>query len=194
MNRGRPRTFDKTEALEQATQLFWRNGYRGVSLDELTQTLGINKPSLYSAFGDKEELFLQVVDHYRDTVIVPIYVDLMKAPALADGLRKFFQSLGKAVTNKERPGCLSACMMTQECAESPEIKAKLAEVIASADAAFEKLLQQHQKELRPGVTPRNAASFLTSLIHGMAVRARSGGTTKDLQPIAEFAIASVCSK
>ncbi len=62
---GRPRSFDKEKALDAALQVFWRKGYEGASMADLTSAMGIEKPSLYAAFGDKEQLFLQVLDHYQ---------------------------------------------------------------------------------------------------------------------------------
>jgi AcrR family transcriptional regulator len=193
MSRGRPREFDKQTALKQATMMFWRNGYRGVSLDDLTQAMNINKPSLYAAFGDKEALFLAAIDHYRDTVTLPIFMELMECEKLAPGLEKFFKSLAKIVTSKDTPGCLVACMLSQESCESQAIKDKLAQTIEKADKGFTQLLINHKNELRPSVDPESAGSFLTSVLHGISIRARSGATTKDLAPIAEFAIKSICS-
>src|SRR5579862_2690471 len=110
MTRGRPRQFDIDEALQRAMLVFWRQGYRGTSLDDLTEALEINRPSLYSAFGDKETLFLQVVDYYRDNMIVPAVRKLIEGKNLREGLQSFFKGFANLVVENETPpGCLIAC-------------------------------------------------------------------------------------
>ena len=93
MNKGRPREFDTQEALSKAILVFWEKGYRGTSLDDLTEAMEINRPSLYSAFGDKQQLFLMAVDQYRDRYIVPVVRKLLTCENLRDGLTEFFRSM-----------------------------------------------------------------------------------------------------
>lgn len=192
MSRGRPREFDKEAALKKATELFWRNGYRGVSLDDLTQAMEINKPSLYAAFGDKESLFLASIDFYRESVMRPQFQKLMSCENLKDGFRAFFKDMVKVVTNKERPGCMIACMLSQESCESEAIQAKLAHSLDAADRGFTMLLTQHKDELHPYIDPQSTAKMLTSMLHGFAIRARAGATAKELEVIAESAIKTIC--
>lgn len=192
MSRGRPREFDKEAALKRATELFWRNGYRGVSLDDLTQAMEINKPSLYAAFGDKESLFLAAIDFYRESVTRPQFQRLMNCENLKDGFRAFFKEMVKVVTNKDCPGCMIACMLSQESCDSEAIQAKLAHSLNAADQGFTALLTQHKNELHPYIYPSAAAKLLTSMLHGMAIRARSGATAKELEVIAEGAIKIIC--
>ena len=82
MTKGRPREYDETEVLEKAMLVFWQKGYRGTSLDDLTNAMQINRPSLYAAFCDKETLFLRAVDHYREKMIVPHINELLAAEDL----------------------------------------------------------------------------------------------------------------
>src|SRR5712692_5869572 len=65
MPRGRPREFDREAALERAIDVFWRHGYEATSVSDLTAAMGVNPPSLYAAFGDKEKLFLEAVERYQ---------------------------------------------------------------------------------------------------------------------------------
>jgi AcrR family transcriptional regulator len=184
MGRGRPREFDEENALQQAMLVFWRQGYRGTSLDDLTQALAINKPSLYAAFGDKETLFLKVVDHYRDRMIVPAARKLLESEDLIDGLNAFFQAFAKIVLeNDTPPGCLIACLLSEECCESDAIKTKLAGLIESADKAFSTVFQRHQKQLNPALTPESAGRLLASTVHGLSVRARAGASKKTILEI-----------
>jgi AcrR family transcriptional regulator len=155
--------------------VFWRRGYRGTSIDDLTEALEINRPSLYAAFGDKEELFLQVVDDYRDHMIVPAVSKLVNAKSLHDGLPAFFRALADIIVENETPpGCLIACLLAEECCESDVIKTKLATLIDSADRVFAKVFQDHRDELNAALTPEAAGKLLASTMHGLSVRARVG--------------------
>lgn len=197
MSRGRPREFDKTEVLESAMLLFWRNGYKGTSLDDLTQAMNITRPSLYAAFRDKENLFLAAVDHYRNTVIGPVFRRMIEAPSeetAADLLSAFFSSIAVIITNPDTPGCLIACMLEQESCESEVIKKKLAALLSGADEGFKIFLQAHAGELRHGVSTEYGAKILTTTIHGLATRARAGATRTELNEIAKAVIEVICGR
>lgn len=192
MKRGRPREFDRTEALEQAMILFWRNGYRGVSLDDLTDAMSITRPSLYAAFGDKETLFLAAVDYYKETVIMPRFLQLMGADDLAVGLSNFFDELCPLISSKDTPGCFIACMLTQESVESPEVKAKLADLINGADFGFARIFEKHRSQLQDSCEPAEAAQLTTAVVHGLAVRARSGASAEELAAIGKNFVRIIC--
>ena len=161
--------------------VFWRNGYRGTSVDDLTQALQINKPSLYAAFGDKEALFLQVVDHYRDRMMVPASKKLAECENLRDGLKNFFHAIGDVVLDNETPpGCMIACLLTDDCCESETIKAKLAGMIEGSDKFFATVFEKHRGELNPLLTPASASLLMVSTLHGLSIRARAGGTRKTM--------------
>jgi len=192
MTRGRPRQFEEKEALARATLVFWEKGYRGTSLDDLTEAMQINRPSLYASFGDKEQLFLSVIDHYRQAYIRPIALELLRAADLRTGLLVFFKGAGRIICGGVNPpGCLIACLLSEECCESEVIRLKLAEIITSADAAFTELFEKHKHELREQLTPPVAAQLLTSTMHGIAIRARSGASLDQLLPIVEGFIAAL---
>ena len=193
MKRGRPREFDQTQALDKAMVLFWRNGYRGVSLDDLTEAMEITRPSLYGAFGDKERLFLQAVDHYRETVLLPPFKRLLESTDLKSGLMAFFLELTEVMTCGDRPGCFIACMLSQESVESPAIKEKLATLVHGADLGFAKLFTQHKAQLRRGLEPEDAARVLTSVLHGIAIRARTGAAPEELRVIGIAALNALCA-
>lgn len=192
MNRGRPREFAKEDALAKAMILFWRNGYRGVSLDDLTDAMEITRPSLYSAFGDKEALFLQAVDYYRNTVIMPVFRELLAARGLRDGLSDFIKSMCKLMASRETPGCFIACMLVQDSCYSPSIKDKLASLIDGADRGFITVFSEHRIQLKKSYEPESAAKLLTSVLHGLAIRARSGASARELTMIGESFIEAVC--
>lgn len=186
MARGRPREFDKDEALRNAMLVFWQRGYRGTSVDDLTTALGINRPSLYAAFGDKESLFLQVIDYYRLNLIVPAAVRLLGSHHLRDGLENFFDALTLVVSGeKNPPGCMIACLLSEECCESEAIREKLSSLIETSDRSFTKLFEQHREQLVGTLTAQAAAKLLLSTVHGIAIRARSGASKQTLLEIGE---------
>lgn len=181
MGKGRPRQFDKDEALDKAMLVFWGKGYRGTSLDDLTEAMDINRPSLYSAFTDKEQLFLSVIDRYRTKFLAKPTQLFMAAPTLSEGLPKFFQAMGDVIINDETPpGCMIACLLTDDCCDSETIRSKLTSCIELADATFREVFELHKTELTAGVTPANAARLLTTALHGMAIRARAGASKREL--------------
>jgi TetR/AcrR family transcriptional regulator, copper-responsive repressor len=172
---GRPRAFNLEKALDQAVLKFWQKGYFGASLDDLTAAMGINRPSLYAAFGDKQTLFLQCVDRYAETI--------GQKPSLAlsnedihHAIVGFFNAVVETVCNESTPkGCLIACTLA-ECAEDiPEVRNRLEAAIASSDDAIEqRFLQAIQENQLPAHFPgRSRARLATSLMHGIALRARA---------------------
>ncbi|HEY9786272.1 MAG TPA: TetR/AcrR family transcriptional regulator [Candidatus Obscuribacterales bacterium] len=181
MAKGRPREFDTEEALDKAIIVFWRKGYRGTSLDDLTEAMEINRPSLYAAFVDKERLFLSAIDRYRSKFLAPPTKKLINASSLREGLPEFLKGMGAVILNDETPpGCMIACLLSEECCDSAAIKGKLLDSIALADSTFQPIFEKHKAELAPGIDPATAARLLTTALHGMAIRARAGGGKRDL--------------
>ena len=107
--RGRPRSFDKAEALEKAMHIFWRDGYRDASLADLCSAMGLTKPSLYAAYGNKEALFLSALDRYMDDCIRPAIEPLLFADTARDGIRTLLRDSVNALCDGETPlGCMIA--------------------------------------------------------------------------------------
>ncbi len=186
MSRGRPRQFNTEEALKRAMLVFWRRGYRGTSLDDITVALQINRPSVYAAFGDKEALFLQVVDYYRNQFLQPAVIKLLQCENLHEGLETYFRSQSNVISGSGHPpGCMIACLLSEECCESDAIKQKLTSFIDTADHNFTTLFENHRDELNPVLTPAQAGKLLLSTLQGIAIRARSGAKRKELLEIGE---------
>jgi AcrR family transcriptional regulator len=107
--RGRPRSFDKVEALEKAMHIFWRDGYGDASLADLCSATGLTKPSLYAAYGNKEALFLSALDRYMDDCIRPAIEPLLSADTARDGIRTLLRDTVNALCDGETPlGCMIA--------------------------------------------------------------------------------------
>src|SRR5437763_5768090 len=107
--RGRPRAFDADVALERAMHVFWAKGYEGASLSDLTQAMRINRPSLYAAFGNKEQLFRKVLDRYAEGP----FAYFQKALAAPTALDVVDQILGGAVNMADNPQMPAGCLMVQ---------------------------------------------------------------------------------
>src|SRR5277367_6391293 len=109
--RGRPRSFDETEALERATQVYWLKGYDGVTIDDLVAGMGVGRPSLYSVFGDKRTLFLRVLKDYAEKKGALAAKALLSPQTLRDSLAAFLRHVVVTATEKgSAPGCLLVCV------------------------------------------------------------------------------------
>lgn len=198
MNAGRKRAFDKEEALDKATRLFWKNGYAGTSLADLTSTLGINKPSLYAAFGNKQQLFAAVLAHYRDQYGAPILyrlTDPADAP-LKQRLKAYLFGIIDVVTGRKSPkGCLfvnSSCESGSVAIPS-EISSSLQDMCMAREMELTNLLEG---ERLCGQLPENAqvhdiAGYLLAVMYGLSVLARRGKTKKELKAVAEIAVSAL---
>jgi len=190
--RGRPREFDVEKALDRALQVFWRKGYEGASLPDLTQAMGINRPSLYAAFGSKEGLFRRALDRYAEGPAAYVGEALTEPTARAVAERL----LGRAVdlmTDRRNPrGCLMVhgALACGETAES--VRRELAARRAAGEAAVRK---RFERAVRDGDLPADAnaadlARYLTTILHGMSVQAAGGASRATLRRVAEMALRS----
>ena len=188
--RGRPRTFDQDDVLERAMMTFWAKSYTGASLDDLTADMGINRPSLYATFGDKHALFMATIDHYAATIGNRPIAALQDEPDLRKSVRAFLDAVVENTSGAGHPrGCLIGCVVA-DCAENdPEVRTKLAAVMAETDAALAARYQQAQQDgqLAHAADIDALAMLTSSVMHGIAVRARAGGTRAQLEKLARAA-------
>ncbi len=134
--RGRPRSFDETEALEKATQVFWSKGYDGVTIDDLVAGMGVGRPSLYAVFGDKRTLFLRVLKDYAEKKGALAAKALLSPQALRDSLTAFLRHVVKTATEKgSARGCLLLCIAP--LVDDPEVRQLLQNAAAGAAALVE---------------------------------------------------------
>ena len=188
--RGRPRAFDTERALDQALRVFWRHGYEGASLAELTAAMGINRPSLYAAFGNKEELFRRALDHYAAGA-AEIHETAMREPTARAAVATVLRAMADGLSDRNNPrGCLMvqsalACGAAGEC-----VKQELIARRAAARAAWRKRFQQAKAEgdLPAGADPADLARYLSAIAAGMAVEAVNGATRAELHRLAEAAL------
>jgi len=180
VERGRPRTFDEERALDAALGVFWRHGYQGASLAELTHAMGVSKPSLYAAFGNKERLYLAALERYRERQLRKHAEALAAEPDLRIALRAFLRSVAVMLTAPELPGGCMVVNSAVACDTGALPQRVVAAIGTTVNASSFGLLKQRlQEELRrrrlPETTPvEQLADYFTALMCGMAVMAKMG--------------------
>ena len=192
MAMGRPRAFDKDEALDQAIEVFWRKGYEGASLSDLTKAMGINPPSLYAAFGNKEGLLKAALDRYADQrkQFLRTAFDEPTARKVAECL---LQGIADYHTNPDNP---PGCLFTHgglACGDGAEaIPRELALRRARMEDAVRERFERAKQEgdLPPDANPAALARYLSTIMQGMGVQAAAGATREDLRQTVDLALAA----
>jgi AcrR family transcriptional regulator len=180
--RGRPRVFDMDEALDKALQIFWNRGYEGASLAELTEALGVNKPSLYAAFGNKEELFKKALSRYAAGPVAFVR-DVINEPTAREVAESF---LFKAVEFLTQPTQPKGCMIAQGALSGGESTQLVKEILIKYRKSYENLLAERfekaklEGDLSSDAEPKELAKYLATLHQGMSVQATSGATKDEL--------------
>ncbi|MBP2066554.1 TetR/AcrR family transcriptional regulator [Streptomyces iranensis] len=191
--RGRPRGFDRDTALRTAMEVFWKYGYDGASMTRLTTEMGIASPSLYACFGSKEGLFREAVELYGSTVGAPAQRALEEAPTAYEGIRALLRANIVTFADPERPpGCMVVLAAAAGSARNEEVSAFVTE---RRQAVRELFRQRLERGVAAGDVPATAdlgtlAALYTTVLHGLAVQARDGATTEELQAIIESAMLS----
>jgi AcrR family transcriptional regulator len=190
MPRGRPRAFDTEKALDQALNVFWRNGYEGATLPDLTHAMGINRPSLYAAFGNKESLFRKVVNRYISGPASYVREALAQPTARAVA-EKLLKGAVENLTNPAHPrGCL-AVQAALACGDNADCMRQ--ELIHLRESLVKSLRQRlhrarAENDLPKSANPSDLARYLATVIHGLSVQASSGASRKDLQKVSALAL------
>ncbi len=183
---GRPRGFDREEALAAAMELFWSHGYEGVSLSELTAAMGVAPQSLYAAFGSKAALYREALDRYAAGPAGLDLAQLDQATSLADAVEVLLVAAVAAVTASGR-----ACMITSGMLACGRAHAALAEELAERRRAFRTALEG---KLLRWAAPSEAAAlarYLVAIMQGLSAQARDGASPLELADIAERARTSL---
>jgi len=187
---GRPRAFDVDQALDRALKVFWRKGYAGASLSDLTKAMGINRPSLYAAFGDKEGLFRKALDRY---VHGPgAYVrEALNQPTARAVVERLLQGTAGSVTDPHNPrGCLYVQGALACGKEGDSIRRELISRRAAGEVEIHRRLKRAKAEgdLPRDSNPADLARFIATVSQGMAVQAAGGASRKELQRVIQTAL------
>jgi AcrR family transcriptional regulator len=190
--RGRPRAFDADKALDRALKVFWRKGYEGASLSELTKAMGINRPSLYAAFGDKEALFRRALERYEKGPVA-FMREALAEPTARRVAERLLQGAAGSMCSRGHPG---GCMLVQGALAAGDaaepVRRELASHRQAGLAAITDRLRRAKKEgdLPAAADPAGLAHYLMTVMNGMAVQSVSGATPADLRKIAETALSA----
>ena len=185
-SRGRPREFNRDEALETAMRLFWDRGYEATSISDLTVAIGITPPALYGAFGDKKRLFLEAVERYETAVGCFAAKALTEEPTAELAIRSLLFGALKAFTDAKNPkGCLVVLGATNCTAESMDIFEAVAERRRLAEVAVRARLSAGKKagEFPKNVDVEALAGVVTATLYGIALKARDGAPRAKLRVI-----------
>ena len=187
---GRPRGFCADAALRAALAMFRRKGYEGTSLSDLTAAMGINRPSLYAAFGNKEALFRKALDLYQDERRAA-FVAALDAPTSRDVAERVLRGALDGCAGPDAPaGCL-AVMHSVACGtEAEPVRAEVTSRIAAAEAALVARLERAERDadLPTGTTPGVLARFLMAVSQGMSLQAGHGVPRAELDRLVDTAL------
>jgi AcrR family transcriptional regulator len=191
MAMGRPREFDADAVLDLALHVFWRKGYEGASMADLTEAMGITKPSLYAAFGNKEELFRKAMDRYVDGPGGYFQIALKK-PTAREVVEHVLYESADAVTDPENPGCL-AVQGALCCGDAAETIKQ--ELVARRTKSEDEMRARFERAIAEGDLPAQAdagdlARYISAILQGMAVQAAGGAARAQLRKLADMAMRS----
>ena len=190
--RGRPLAFNQDDALEKALQIFWSRGYEGASMAELADALGINKPSIYATFGNKEALFRKALAKYLAGPAAFIG-EAMKEPTAHLVVEKFLLLAVDFFSDKNTP---NGCMIVQGALTCSAGSALIQQELVAYRKSYEDALAQRfeqaitQGDLPAHVNAAALAKYLTTIHQGMSVQATSGATKEELLAIIEIALSN----
>jgi len=191
---GRPRTFDREQALRKAMELFWRQGFEATSTAQLTSELGISPPSLYAAFGPKEQLFREAVGMY-----LAQYTEFVRGPLMSDASihevleRILFGAAEQYSQSSHPPGCMIACGELQASDENAALAKEIADLRRGTQMAICARLQSacDSGELPKETDVQVLSSYIAMIGQGMAVQARDGASLTMLKQLAQMALSAL---
>ena len=196
--RGRPREYDPDAALARATDSFWERGYSGTSLDELSEATGMNRPSLYGAFGDKRDLYLKALARYWESSLSAIDEMLDYDRPLRVSLQRLYDTaLSSYLAGQSGPrGCFAIGTATTEALRDAQIRASLANGLRNIDEAFAARIRfaRDRGELPDEADPDALAMLASATLHTLAIRSRAGGTRTALRAIVDTTLDIICDR
>lgn len=196
--RGRPPAYDRDTALARAGDAFWKFGYAATTLDDLSTATGMNRPSLYGAFGDKHAIYMATLERYGQASQAAIDALLAREMPLAEQLGRLYDGalaiyLADAPAGRAR-GCFLVGTALTEAVEDDGIRTRLLTSLQAADAALEVRFgrARDQGELPADADPKALAQVAAAMLNALAVRARAGEAASSLRRTAVATVALLC--
>jgi AcrR family transcriptional regulator len=194
--RGRPRAYEPEVALGKALDLFRKDGFAATSLDDLAAATGMNRPSLYGAFGDKRELYIKTYQRYRDDARAAMVDIFRKEMPIRQRLQRIYAvALDIYLAGAEGPrGCFTVMTAASEAVSDPDIRAMVLDGFAELDKAFAACfrLAKEKGELSETADAIVLSQLASATIHTVAIRSRAGVPRKELEAIVNGAIDVLC--
>ncbi len=192
--RGRPRAYDPNAVLEKALEVFWQKGFAATSLDDLVEATGVNRPSLYAGFGDKEALYLKAMALYQSRITEQLD-EVLTCQGCTDGLRgivrRYFDVMIRAYTGEaEHPlGCAFMCTALTDAPQHESILEMLQGTIENFDRRFESFFATAKAMgfLGPEADPKLLTHIICGMTNNLLVRARAGAGRAELEAIVDSA-------
>ena len=189
--RGRPRSYDRDVALGAIRDVFWNAGFSASSLDDIAAAAGMNRPSLYAAFGNKREMYLAALQTFAIESGRELQ-EALEAPTLREALEAFYaRAIQDYLSGEQGPrGCLVVCTAVTEAVGDPAIRSALAAILADVDSIVAARIARAQAEGEHcgRGDPESLARVATSVLHSVAVRARAGARRSELMAIARATV------
>jgi TetR/AcrR family transcriptional regulator, copper-responsive repressor len=196
--RGRPRAYDPNVALRRALETFWIEGYSGASLDDLAAAMGMNRPSLYAAFGDKQTLYLKAFEEYLEQSLRVMRELLSHDEPLAAALMRVYDAALSLYYPADGPprGCFIINTAAVEAATEPRIRLAFESGLRRIHREFERRIavSAERGELPEGAGIQTLADLASAILQTLAIRARYGDKREELRNVAERNLAYILSR
>lgn len=195
-SRGRPRAFDREAALIRALGVFWERGYEPTSISELCTAMEINPPSLYAAFGNKAQLFMEAVLHYEAVYWDAAWERIEAVGDVQEAMAGFFRAAALILTSQDAPcGCLVVLAATNVSVEGQKVNDALK---ALRKESREKFLVRIRRAIKDGQLPHDTdaeglASALNTMLEGMSLQSRDGATQAEIERVGVIAMGMLYS-
>ncbi|RAX43080.1 TetR/AcrR family transcriptional regulator [Rhizobium tropici] len=195
---GRPRAFDAKAVIGQAREVFWDRGFSAASLDNLSAATKLNRPSLYGAFGDKEDLYLDTLEGYREDSLDILSEALNPTLTLRENLTRIYAEALKIYLHGETAarGCFLIGTATAEAIQHDRVREVLRRSLNEFDGAIKERMELavEQGELPDNTDAATLAKLASAVMHSLAVRARAGDTRGTLEAIARSGVDFICGR
>ena len=183
--RGRPRQFDRQQALDHATRLFWTNGFNATSVEDLLKHMGINRGSLYATYGDKRSLFIEAVQNYTEGAVNEVSTRLHGRGSARQCIRDALVFSARVDKLKDCRGCLLTHAAVEVVDADDDIRAIVRDALANVSTEYEKTVSRGiaSGEFIRIKDPKQTAAMLATLCHGLNVLCKAGYSSQYIENV-----------